>query len=77
MTTIYRLTDGIIVVDGIHCEKSMDGRYYPIREDLMYVSVFADVIDEYLVEEDKMNQLKFNAELRDILDESKIDYGNV
>jgi hypothetical protein len=75
MTTIIRLTDTIIVVDGINCELSdIDGKYYPIREDLMNVSLFTTIIDNYLIAEEKINEDLFNEDLDDMLYEARISY---
>ncbi len=71
MTNIFRMSKNLISVDGIRCKKnSYDGRYYPVREDLTNVNLFADVIDSFLLQEEDINQERFESKLIDMVEDS-------
>ena len=74
MTIIRRLSDSIIEVDGIHCRKDVDGRYYPIMEAIKHVDIFPTLIDGYLENERKELKQKWNKEVDDLLTDLGIDY---
>lgn len=75
MTLIYRVSETIISVDGIECEKESDGRYYPLMPELTNVSLFPEAIDYFLEIEERRFKKEWDITVEGLLEKLNIDYG--
>lgn len=75
MAVIYRVSDTVVSVDDIDCERESDGRYYPIMVEITNVSLFPDAVDAFLEVEKKWFLQEWDLSVEGLLDKLNIDYG--